>query len=90
VVSVRGPERVRTAQLPSCPFRDPPLLTAAAPAGTASQGRQPWGRPANRVNEGLSSQGEQPQEKSKVVGLGRSCQQGARMRQQPEGKAGTC
>lgn len=78
------------APLPSGPSRDLPLLTAATAAGTASWGGQPWGRPANRLIEGLSSQGEQPREKSKAVGLGRSCQQGGWMRQQPEGKVGTC
>lgn len=46
--------------MPPTPQR-PLFLTAASSEAQPSQDKRSWGRSANRVNEGLSSQGKQPQ-----------------------------
>ena len=89
MVSVRGPERVKDSPAALLSLSRPPSSHSGHFCWHSIPGQAALGRPANRVNEGLSSQGEQPQE-NEAMGLGRSCQQGARMRQQPEGEAGTC
>lgn len=75
-ISVRGPERVKEGPgLPPVPSEAPSFSQRPLLLAQHSRARQCQGRPANRVNEGLSSQGMWPQENS-GAGLGMSCQEG--------------
>lgn len=85
-----NPERVKEGPgLPPVPSEAPSISQRPLLLAQHCRGRRCWRRPANQVNEGLSSQGKQLRENSEAVGWD-VCGEEARRRQKPEVEEGTC